>query len=55
MRINPAGLELSETVVAINSDPEAQIFRVADFGIVGNLFDVVPVVTEKIRKARSNS
>jgi electron transfer flavoprotein alpha subunit len=50
-----AGMQTSETVVAINSDPEAQIFRVADFGIVGNLFDVVPVVTEKIRQARSNS
>jgi electron transfer flavoprotein alpha subunit len=50
-----AGMQTSETVVAINSDPEAQIFRVADFGIVGNLFDVVPVVTEKIRKARSHS
>jgi electron transfer flavoprotein alpha subunit len=50
-----AGMQTSETVVAINSDPEAQIFRVADFGIVGNLFDVLPVVTEKIRKARSNS
>jgi electron transfer flavoprotein alpha subunit len=50
-----AGMQTSETVVAINSDPEAQIFRVADFGIVGNLFDVLPVLTEKIRKARSNS
>jgi electron transfer flavoprotein alpha subunit len=48
-----AGMQTSETVVAINSDPEAQIFRVADFGIVGNLFDVVPVLTEKIRKARA--
>jgi len=47
-----AGMQTSETVVAINSDPEAQIFRVADFGIVGNLFDVVPVVTRKIREAR---
>jgi len=47
-----AGMQTSETVVAINSDPEAQIFRVADFGIVGNLFEVVPVVTRKIKEAR---
>ena len=47
-----AGMQTSETVVAINSDPEAQIFRVADFGIVGNLFEVVPVVTRKIKAAR---
>jgi electron transfer flavoprotein alpha subunit len=45
-------MQTSETVVAINSDPEAQIFRVADFGIVGNLFEVVPVVTRKIKEAR---
>jgi len=44
-----AGMQTSETVVAINSDPEAQIFRVADFGIVGDLFEVLPVVTKKIR------
>jgi electron transfer flavoprotein alpha subunit len=47
-----AGMQTSETIVAINSDPDAQIFRVADFGIVGNLFEVVPVVTRKIRDAR---
>ncbi len=49
-----AGMQTSETVIAINSDPEAQIFRVADFGIVGNLFEVVPVVTRKIKAARKN-
>ena len=47
-----AGMQTAETIVAINSDPEAQIFRVADFGIVGDLFDVVGVVAEKIREAR---
>ena len=50
-----AGMQTSETVVAINSDPEAQIFRVADFGIVGNLFEVVPVVTRKIKAMKENS
>ncbi|HYA15024.1 MAG TPA: electron transfer flavoprotein subunit alpha/FixB family protein [Syntrophales bacterium] len=48
-----AGMQTSENIVAINSDPDAQIFRVANIGIVGNLFDVVPVLTEKIRQARS--
>ena len=45
-----AGMQTSEHIIAINNDPEAQIFRVAELGIVGDLFDVVPVLTEKIRK-----
>jgi len=47
-----AGMQTAEHIVAINSDPDAQIFKVADMGIVGNLFDVVPVLIEKIRRAR---
>jgi len=47
-----AGMQTAETIVAINSDPAAQIFRVADFGIVGDLFAVVPILTEKIQKAK---
>jgi electron transfer flavoprotein alpha subunit len=50
-----AGMQTSENIVAINSDPDAQIFRVANIGIVGNLFDVVPALTQKIRQARSCS
>jgi electron transfer flavoprotein alpha subunit len=50
-----AGMQTSEQIIAINNDPDAQIFRVADMGIVGNLFDIVPVLAEKIRRARSGA
>ncbi len=45
-----AGMQTAETIIAINTDPEAPIFRVADFGIIGDLFEVVPALTEKIGK-----
>lgn len=48
-----AGMTGSDVVIAINRDPEAPIFEVADYGIVGNLKDVLPAFTEAIRKLRA--
>lgn len=46
------GMKGARSIIAINKDAEAPIFEIADYGIVGNLFDIVPALTEEIKKAK---
>jgi electron transfer flavoprotein alpha subunit len=49
------GMKGSRSIIAINKDAEAPIFEIADFGVVGNLFDILPVLTEEVKKAKAGS
>ena len=47
-----AGMQTSRTIVAVNKDPEAPIFEIADFGVVGDLFTIAPQLTDEVRQRK---
>ena len=46
-------MRTSEAIIAINSDPEAPIFTVADFGIIGDIFTIVPEIIKEVQRVKS--
>ncbi len=49
------GMKGSRTIIAVNKDSEAPIFEIADYAIIGNLFDIVPPLTEEVKKVKAGS
>ena len=50
-----AGMQTADVIVAINKDPEAQIFKVADFGIVGDVLEVGPMLIEAVKQLKAKA